>query len=29
MHCPFCGSELDDPDYVDEIEWDDLDGEDE
>jgi len=29
MHCPFCDSELDDPDYIDEIEWDDLDGEDE
>ena len=23
--CPFCGSTLDDPEYMDEIEWDDED----
>jgi len=22
MHCPFCGGDIDDPDYIDEIEWD-------
>jgi len=21
MYCPFCGSDIDDPDYIDEIEW--------
>lgn len=22
LYCPFCGSDIDDPDYMDEIEWD-------
>jgi DNA-directed RNA polymerase subunit RPC12/RpoP len=22
MHCPFCGGDIDDPNYIDEIEWD-------
>jgi len=22
MHCPFCSGNIDDPDYIDEIEWD-------
>ena len=21
MHCPFCDGDIDDPDYIDEIEW--------
>jgi len=21
-HCPFCSGDIDDPDYIDEIEWD-------
>ena len=27
MYCPFCGSNVDDPDYVDDIEWSDEDAE--
>ena len=27
MYCPFCGESIDDPDYVDEIEWEDEDAE--
>jgi len=22
MHCPFCDGDINDPDYIDEIEWD-------
>ncbi len=27
MYCPFCGNHIDDPDYIDEVEWEDEDTE--